>query len=266
VKALAGRKWKTKTLRPFTIAAPVTSQSTMTKSNSQFAPADDGFSLISKQKLLTLYSTMVNCRNLAEDSRSRLKNKRPNGSADSILGHEAAAVGAAIDLLPHDTVAPTLWPDAALKAINSSVSIASHISIAARSSLADKDGRKITLLFSSGQRSSQLSWFKTLTLAADHNLPIVFVSLDRPAKFGRTVGEEALPMKRKGHSFPFVAVDGNDVIAVYRVASEAIAHARKGHGPSLIDCRLSIPGDPLQQMEKYLIGKGLEPGKLLEPV
>jgi TPP-dependent pyruvate/acetoin dehydrogenase alpha subunit len=234
----------------------------MTKSNSQFAPADDGFSLISKQKLLTLYSTMVNCRNLAEDSRSRLKNNRPNGSADSILGREAAAVGAAIDLLPHDTVAPTLWPDAALRVINSSVSIASDISIAARSALADKEGRKITLLFSSGQRSSQLSWLKALTLAADHNLPILFVSLSHPANTGGTVGAEAIPIRKWGYSLPLIAVDGNDVIAVYRVASEAIAHARKGHGPSLIDCRLSIPGDPLQQMQKYLIGKGLEPGKL----
>jgi TPP-dependent pyruvate/acetoin dehydrogenase alpha subunit len=53
-------------------------------------------------------------------------------------------------------------------------------------------------------------------------------------------------------------VDGNDVVAVYRVASEAIAHARKGHGPTLIDCRLSIPADPLQNMRNYLIGKGLD--------
>lgn len=234
----------------------------MTKSNSQFATADDGFSLISKQKLLSLYSTMLRCRNLAEDSCSRLKNRRPNGSADSILGREAAAVGAAIDLLPYDTVAPALWPDAALKAINSSVFIASHISIAARSALADKDGRKVTLLFSSSQRSSQLSWLKALTLAADNNLPILFVSLSRPANAAGTVGAEAPPMKTDGYSFPSIAVDGNDVVAVYRVASEAIAHARKGHGPSLIDCRLSIPGDPLQQMQKYLIGKGLEPGKL----
>jgi TPP-dependent pyruvate/acetoin dehydrogenase alpha subunit len=262
VKALAGRKWKTKTLRPFTIAAPVTSQSTMTKSNSQLAPANDGFSLISKQKLLTLYSTMLRCRKIAEDSRSQLKISRPNGGADSILGHEAAAVGAAIDLLPHDTVVPALWPDATIKAINSSVSIASHISIAARSALADKDGRKVSLLFSSGQRSSQVSWFKTLTLAADHNLPILFVSLSSPANSGGTVGPEAPPMKRKGYSLPLIAVDGNDVVAVYRVASEAIAHARKGHGPCLIDCGLSIPGDPLQQMQKYLIGKGFEPGKL----
>jgi TPP-dependent pyruvate/acetoin dehydrogenase alpha subunit len=234
--------------RPFTIAAPVTTQSTTIKSDS--APADDGFSLISRQKLLTLYAAMRNCRRISEDSRSRRK------KVGAVLGNEAALVGSAIDLHSHDTVAPALWPVAAYKAINSSVSITSHISVAARSALADKDGRRITLLFSNGKQNAQASWFKTLTLAADHNLPVLFVSLGRP------VGAESPPMKRAGYSFPWIAVDGNDVVAVYRVASEAITHARKGNGPSLIDCRLSIPGDPLQVMEKYLIGRGLVPGKL----
>jgi hypothetical protein len=57
-------------------------------------------------------------------------------------------------------------------------------------------------------------------------------------------------------------VDGNDVVAVYRVASEAIAHARNGHGPTVIDCRLSGPGDPIENMLRYLIGKGLDPGQI----
>jgi TPP-dependent pyruvate/acetoin dehydrogenase alpha subunit len=69
-------------------------------------------------------------------------------------------------------------------------------------------------------------------------------------------------MKRNGYAFPFISVDGNDVAAAYRVASEAVTHARKGNGPTLIDCRLSTPGDPIENMRKYLIGKGLNPGML----
>ena len=48
---------------------------------------------------------------------------------------------------------------------------------------------------------------------------------------------------------PGVAVDGNDVMAVYEAASEAIARARKGQGPTLIECKTwrwrgHFEGDP----------------------
>jgi TPP-dependent pyruvate/acetoin dehydrogenase alpha subunit len=64
---------------------------------------------------------------------------------------------------------------------------------------------------------------------------------------------------------PIIPVDGSDVVAVYRVATESIAHARKGNGPTLIDCvayrlegqRRAKREDPLGKMETYLAGKGL---------
>jgi TPP-dependent pyruvate/acetoin dehydrogenase alpha subunit len=52
-------------------------------------------------------------------------------------------------------------------------------------------------------------------------------------------------------------VEGNDAVAVYRVACEAVAHARKGDGPTLIVCQRWQEGDPLQNMENYLDRKGL---------
>jgi pyruvate dehydrogenase E1 component alpha subunit len=54
-------------------------------------------------------------------------------------------------------------------------------------------------------------------------------------------------------------VDGNDVVAVYRVATESIAHARKGNGPTLIECMIerSKAHDPIRKMERYLKRKGL---------
>jgi pyruvate dehydrogenase E1 component alpha subunit len=38
------------------------------------------------------------------------------------------------------------------------------------------------------------------------------------------------------YGVPGVRVDGNDVVAVYNAASEAIARARRGEGPTLIEC------------------------------
>jgi len=46
------------------------------------------------------------------------------------------------------------------------------------------------------------------------------------------------------------------VVAVYRVSTEAIAHARKGNGPTLIECILD-GSDPILKMEEYLKRKSL---------
>ena len=52
--------------------------------------------------------------------------------------------------------------------------------------------------------------------------------------------------------FPGIVVDGQDVVAVWRVAHEAIRHARDGSGPTLIDCRTDPVRDPLTHMQRYL--------------
>src|ERR1700730_18197481 len=40
-----------------------------------------------------------------------------------------------------------------------------------------------------------------------------------------------------GYGIPGVVVDGNDVFAVHQAASAAVARARSGAGPSLIECK-----------------------------
>lgn len=40
-----------------------------------------------------------------------------------------------------------------------------------------------------------------------------------------------------GYDMPGVVVDGNDVLAVYEAVTEAVERARKGHGPSFVECK-----------------------------
>jgi len=40
-----------------------------------------------------------------------------------------------------------------------------------------------------------------------------------------------------GYGIPGVVIDGNDVLAVYEAAQEAVDHARNGAGPTLIECK-----------------------------
>ena len=43
--------------------------------------------------------------------------------------------------------------------------------------------------------------------------------------------------KAASYGMPGVAVDGNDVLAVYNAAGEAVERARSGNGPTLIECK-----------------------------
>ena len=88
-----------------------------------------------------------------------------------------------------------------------------------------------------------------------------------------TVNREDSTGKARNYGFPIIAVDANDVVAVYRVAYESVERVRQGGGPVLVEAkpyRLSSPTkrrvansaaqrerDPLTHMERYLKAKGL---------
>jgi TPP-dependent pyruvate/acetoin dehydrogenase alpha subunit len=89
-----------------------------------------------------------------------------------------------------------------------------------------------------------------LRWAASQHLPILYVT------FART-----LPSPGKSQSafgLPQIAVDANDVVAVYRVAQESMLRARTGVGPTWIQCVLSgDAADPLAVMQKFLKARGM---------
>jgi TPP-dependent pyruvate/acetoin dehydrogenase alpha subunit len=116
---------------------------------------------------------------------------------------------------------------------------------AARANHAQRD-KKIGVVFSGGD-AEQRTWTEALQLASIHRLPTIFVGWNL--------------RKTPSVDFPVMTVDACDVVAVYRVVSESIAHARQGFGPTLIEC-LHWKGpdatrNPLVNMEKYLDRKGL---------
>lgn len=122
-----------------------------------------------------------------------------------------------------------------------------------------------------------------LEFAATHRLPLIVVRVGaaRAAGPGRA---HTFPLRRAADGNHFKTppgrlatfpVDCNDVVAVYRVAQEAIAHARRGTGPTLIECvPLRIDGapvdkragDPILQMGDYLTRKGLPAERLKDAV
>jgi TPP-dependent pyruvate/acetoin dehydrogenase alpha subunit len=91
-------------------------------------------------------------------------------------------------------------------------------------------------------------------LAEHHRLPILFV-YTQPGK------KATLSIRARRYGIPGMPVDRDDAVAVYRVAQEAIARARSGGGPTLVECmRYTVP-QPSQSaiatMERTLKRKGL---------
>jgi TPP-dependent pyruvate/acetoin dehydrogenase alpha subunit len=229
----------------------------MTKKAKAPSAASEGFSIISNRKLLTLYAAMIACRGAAVASL-----KRPNGKAARKPGCEGAIVGATIDLRADDTIAASLWSSEMLEAVNPSVPQTSTLKTALRFSAMDKEDHRVAVLFASGRESSQISWQRALREAAELNLPVLFVFIQEVGKADVEVTQQAaangmVPFNGRGYAFPSIHVDGSDVVAVYRVASEAITHARKGHGATQIQCLFEEGADPILKMAEYLGRKGL---------
>jgi TPP-dependent pyruvate/acetoin dehydrogenase alpha subunit len=105
-------------------------------------------------------------------------------------------------------------------------------------------------------------WLDVLEAARAHTLPVIFVAdADRPNR-ARKSGRRRHTVLKPGKQLPAITVDGNDVVALYRVAHEAIDRARRGRGPTLIELATYRLGrrtfaNAVADMENYLRGRGL---------
>jgi pyruvate dehydrogenase E1 component alpha subunit len=121
--------------------------------------------------------------------------------------------------------------------IGTQISHATGIAMAARYR---KDPAVVLGYLGDGATSSN-DFHCGLNFAAVSKAPVVFVcqnnhwSISVPAK--AQTASESFAVKAVAYGMPGVLVDGNDVLAVYSATSEAIARARKGDGPTLIECR-----------------------------
>lgn len=266
----------------------MTTASSKVVSQLDAAPPHDGFTLISNDKLLELYSTMLMCRML--QARIRTFSGGPAAS-NSPVRPEAAIAGATVDLLPGDTLAPSPHglvpafikglplgnifpivvpggvkprpPYARINLIPPSLSLAAQLERAIEVATANKKARnkRIVVAFCGNSTASPEPLHQAMRKAGKRDLPILLVCHSDSES-------DEICLKAQECDFPGVIVDGDDAVAVYRVATEAMAHARRGSGPTLIDCKpWVLPGqkpakgrathDPILRMEEYLTRKGL---------
>lgn len=80
-----------------------------------------------------------------------------------------------------------------------------------------------------------------LNFASIWKLPTLFVCENNQyateVPFQYSAGNPSVANRGAAYGMPGIAVDGNDVAMVWRVAGEAIRRARSGEGPTLIECQ-----------------------------
>jgi pyruvate dehydrogenase E1 component alpha subunit len=100
---------------------------------------------------------------------------------------------------------------------------------------------QVAVCFFGDGASNQGTFHEGLNLAGIWKLPVVFVAENNgyaestPVSYHMSCRDIA--QRAVGYSMPGVTVDGLNVLAVYEAAGEAIARARRGEGPSLIECK-----------------------------
>lgn len=100
---------------------------------------------------------------------------------------------------------------------------------------------QVTICFFGDGAAEQGTLHESLNLAAIWKLPVIFVAENNgyaestPARYHCSV--ENIADRAAAYNMPGVTVDGNDIFAVYEAAHEAIARARAGKGPTLLECK-----------------------------
>ena len=100
---------------------------------------------------------------------------------------------------------------------------------------------QVSLCFFGDGASNRGTFHEAINLASTWRLPVVYIVENNlyaeSTHQRRVMNITNIADRAIAYGIPGVVVDGNDVLAVYETVGEAVARARKGEGPSLIECK-----------------------------
>jgi len=100
---------------------------------------------------------------------------------------------------------------------------------------------RVSLCFFGDGASNEGTFHEGINMAANWKLPVIFLCENNgyavSTPIGTTAAVENIADRAAGYGIPGVVVDGQDVLAVYEVVSEAVRRARAGEGPTLVEAK-----------------------------
>ena len=115
------------------------------------------------------------------------------------------------------------------------------LAVGAALSLKMRKTDRIVLCFFGDGAANQGGFHESVNLASIWSLPVIFICENNMYGMSfsvkKSVKAKNIATRAVAYGIPGKAVDGNDVFVVAEAVEQAIQHARKGKGPSLIECR-----------------------------
>ena len=158
--------------------------------------------------------------------------------------HLLAAFAKAADPSTGGRQMPAHYSSRRLNIVSSGSVVATQLIHATGVALASKiRGEDAVTVATTGEgATSEGDFHEALNFAAIHDLPVVFLvennglAISVPAS--KQMNTHDVADRAAGYGIPGVVVDGADPVASYQQCGEAIARARAGQGPTLIDAKV----------------------------
>jgi TPP-dependent pyruvate/acetoin dehydrogenase alpha subunit len=142
---------------------------------------------------------------------------------------------------------------------------------------------QVTVCFFGDGAAEQGTMHEAMNLACCWKLPVVFVCENNgyaeSTPWGYHCAAKNISDRAVAYDMPGLTVDGTDFFAIYEVAEEAVGRARRGEGPTLVECRgfryfghfqgdamlyfteeekaQNRARDPIEGFKKRVVGRGL---------
>jgi len=101
--------------------------------------------------------------------------------------------------------------------------------------------RTVAVAFFGDGAANNGAFHEGLNMASIWKLPVLFVCENNQfateVPFAYAAGNPSVASRGAAYGIPGIEVDGNDVLAIYHVAKEAVERGRDGGGPTLIECK-----------------------------
>lgn len=100
---------------------------------------------------------------------------------------------------------------------------------------------QVAVSFMGDSATNEGTFHESINMAAAWDLPCIYVIENNLYGISVDIRDVTntpdLAVRAQAYNIPGVVVDGMDVVAVYEAAKEAVERARKGEGPTIIECK-----------------------------
>jgi pyruvate dehydrogenase E1 component alpha subunit len=132
------------------------------------------------------------------------------------------------------------FPDQKMFSVSSPISTQVIQAVGAAMAFKIRKEKNVAITYFGDGGTSENDFHTGLTFAGAYKAPTIFICTNNQYAISvplrKQTGALRLVDKAIGYGMPGIAVDGNDVLAVYSATKDAVDRARGGKGPTLIEC------------------------------